>query len=1226
MGTVYRAHDTLLERDVALKILSKAGLGTEGRTRLLHEARAAAQLNHPNIVSVYDAGEDQGTSFIVMELVEEETLFDRKPDSLDEILSIARQICAALEHAHAQGVVHRDLKPENIIITHDGTAKLTDFGLARSMASRITTDGTIVGTVFYLSPEQALGQSVDGRADLYALGVTLYELLARRLPFTGDDPLPVISQHLYAPAVPASTYNTAISPALDALILQLLSKQPEDRPASAAAVRQILDHLVAPERAGIQDTPLHYPGHSPLNQLVRGRLVGRAREFAEARALWTQSMAALGENNVLLISGEPGVGKTPVVREIQALAKVSGGVALMGECYAQGSAPYAPLAQVVREALPLLRAHLPELVLAGLITLAPDLRARYPDVSPSPPLDPQAEQQRLFESVVSLCAALTDRAPLLLVVEDVHWADDGTLFLLRHLARRARAAKLSLLIVLTYREVDLDHSCCLPDVLLDLNREQLAVRIKLARFTRDQTREFLNVLLQEEVTDGFLDAIFGETEGNLFFIEELCRTLIEEGKLFRTNGRWRQLDMTEIQLPQSVRLAIQLRVSKLPAVAQDVLRLAAVVGREFDFETLQQAGEMDEEVLIDALEAAEHAQLIGEVKRAGREAFAFAHGLTVTTLRESVSGLRRRRLHRRVADAIETLRPDDLEALAYHYGAARDEESALAYTLRAAHRARSVYANEEALRLFGDALDLMPDGHPDRFDVLAARSQVYDLVARREAQHADVDAMLALSSDLNDDTRLCDALMALADFYLETDPFRAREPAQRAVTIARELADPVREAHALRRLGREARYRYDYPHSLRALEGAAERFHQAGLSGEAAVCLHMLSLTLGSQGDNAAALEAAQDALASSRTAGDRRQEAISLRRLAIVYLNTFEHAQALPFAEAALALHRELGDRSEECKALNVLGVITGWLGRAADAERYLFQSLELAQAIGSSTGVRAAVVNLIWSHFQPQGEYEAALAFLEEQLTKACLTDDRFLVAHLQSQKPHLLALLGQHALALDLEQTLLPTIDRVLGQTIHARSLSFTGRLHAELGDFRQAHQYLDRALQRLGETDSALDAASLLTDRACVALLEGGEANLRLGLDQANRAIALLQDSAWVGELAVALDTVARLHLALGQEDHVDAALANAAQALHLVAKWPFLPEGCSFTHSRALRAAGREVEADDALRRAYERVMLVAGKTQDESLRGSWLEDVRLNREILAEWVLRRAQT
>jgi len=240
MGVVYRAHDTLLDRDVAVKVLSEAGLGTEGRARLLREAQAAAKLDHPNIVSVYDASETDSIPFIVMQLASGASLRDVGVLSMPQIITVARQLCDALDHAHEQGIVHRDLKPENVVVVGSGErliAKLMDFGLALSpSASRLTQEGALVGTVFYLAPELALGQPVDGRADLYALGVVLYELTTGRLPFTGNDPLLVISQHLHAPVTPPRVHNPAISPELESLILQLLKKRPEDRPASAREV------------------------------------------------------------------------------------------------------------------------------------------------------------------------------------------------------------------------------------------------------------------------------------------------------------------------------------------------------------------------------------------------------------------------------------------------------------------------------------------------------------------------------------------------------------------------------------------------------------------------------------------------------------------------------------------------------------------------------------------------------------------------------------------------------------------------------------------------------------------------------------------------------------------------------------------------------------------------------------------------------------------------------
>ncbi|MGH2593929.1 MAG: protein kinase domain-containing protein, partial [Anaerolineae bacterium] len=301
MGVVYRAHDTLLDRDVAVKVLSDTKLGTEGRARLLREAQSAAQLNHPNVVSVHDAGEADGAPFIVMELVEGESLHARRPTAREDMLTVVRQMCAALDHAHAHGIVHRDLKPENVLITPDGTAKLMDFGLARSGASRISTEGAIVGTVFYLAPEQALGQAIDGRADLYALGVMLYELTTGRLPFAGDDPLAVISQHLHAPVEPPRALRPDLPPALETIILKLLAKNPADRFASAREVEAALAEI---EKPGVS-----VPRHNLPIQLTS--FIGREKEMAKIKHL-------LSDSHLLTLTGPGGTGKTRLALQVAA--------------------------------------------------------------------------------------------------------------------------------------------------------------------------------------------------------------------------------------------------------------------------------------------------------------------------------------------------------------------------------------------------------------------------------------------------------------------------------------------------------------------------------------------------------------------------------------------------------------------------------------------------------------------------------------------------------------------------------------------------------------------------------------------------------------------------------------------------------------------------------------------------------------------------------------------
>ncbi|MCK4314793.1 MAG: hypothetical protein KAX24_03385, partial [Anaerolineae bacterium] len=232
-------------------------------------------------------------------------------------------------------------------------------------------------------------------------------------------------------------------------------------------------------------------------------------------------------------------------------------------------------------------------------------------------------------------------------------------------------------------------------------------RLKLPRLDRGQTREQLAVLLAEEITSEFLDGIYRETEGNPFFIEEVVKALVESGKLYYEDGRWHWPSMDELGIPQSVRVAIQSRVRKLPADAQETLRLAAILGREFDFDTLAEASDQEEDALIDALEDAERAQLIEEVSGEGGGTFVFVHALVPATLVGSLRTLQRRRLHRRAAAAIETRRPDDFESLAYHYNQAGDAKEATNYLLKAGDRARRLYACQEAIDHYQRALTFL---------------------------------------------------------------------------------------------------------------------------------------------------------------------------------------------------------------------------------------------------------------------------------------------------------------------------------------------------------------------------------------------------------------------------------------------------------------------------------------------------------------------------------------
>jgi tetratricopeptide (TPR) repeat protein len=703
MGVVYCGFDNRLQREVAIKLLSNTRLGTEGRSRLLQEAQLTANLDHPNIVTVFDAGEFQETPFIVMQYIEGKTLAEEKPSKFKEIVEIARQICAALAHAHQKEIIHRDLKPENVIRTPDGSIKLMDFGLARSTASRLTAEGTMIGTVFYMSPEQAMGKIVDARTDLYALGVMLYELCTGQLPFEDENPVKVITQHINAPVVPPRIRREDLPQALNDLIIGLMQKDPEDRPFSVSAVQEILSDpdLLEVHTESLRDMPV-------LERIKYGGLVGREEELQQARMLWQQTMTGAGQ--LLLISGEPGVGKTRLMHEVITRAEVSGGIAFIGECYAESNVPYGAFAQITRKVFQRCDHEFPELpqaVLADLLKLIPDQAHHFPDVQPNPPLDPENERQRLFEHFVTFCQTLAEETPLLLVVDDVHWADSGTVALFQHLIRRTKMMPVMLLG--TYREVELREADAFNNLLMTLNLHRIGTRLKLDRLSREKTRDMLAAVFQEEITDEFLTGIYRETDGNPFFIEEICRALVDSGKLYFEAGRWHRPSMAELEIPQGIQVAVETRLKKLTKPCQQAVEMAAVLGREFEYRVLAKALKMDEDELIEALESAERAMVIQEVKAPQEITFQFVHALVPQAVRESIRTLSRRKLHQQAVVAFEAVYPGNYPALAYHTTEAGDYKKALRYHSLAGEQALKAYINKEAEEHLLAALDLVED-------------------------------------------------------------------------------------------------------------------------------------------------------------------------------------------------------------------------------------------------------------------------------------------------------------------------------------------------------------------------------------------------------------------------------------------------------------------------------------------------------------------------------------
>ncbi|MDI6816404.1 MAG: Stk1 family PASTA domain-containing Ser/Thr kinase [Actinomycetota bacterium] len=285
MADVYKAMDSVLERPVAIKVLHRHFAEDEDFvTRFRREAQAAANLNHPNIVSIYDWGSQNSTYFIVMELLEGESLKQhiQSKGVLEprEAMEITKKVLSALSFAHRNDIIHRDIKPHNIIITKDDEVKVTDFGIARAGVSTMTQTGTILGTAHYLSPEQARGHEVGVTSDLYSAGVVLYEMVTGRIPFDGENPVAIALKHVHEAPVRPNEINPKVTPALQTIILKAMAKNPESRYQSAAEMRNDIMRLmegmpivaVPPDE---QETLIMAPAHGSRNDVTAQRQAPR---------------------------------------------------------------------------------------------------------------------------------------------------------------------------------------------------------------------------------------------------------------------------------------------------------------------------------------------------------------------------------------------------------------------------------------------------------------------------------------------------------------------------------------------------------------------------------------------------------------------------------------------------------------------------------------------------------------------------------------------------------------------------------------------------------------------------------------------------------------------------------------------------------------------------------------------------------------------------------------
>ncbi len=725
MGVVYEVSDSLKgKRRIALKTIRGDLVKRTRLGQFKTEFRTMTLLRHPNVARVYDFervhdGEDH---FFTMELVRGQNALRATENSgWRDVVDVVVQICRALSYVHSRRLIHYDLKPANVIVDEEGHVKVLDFGIA----GRTLIGAPLRGTPQYMAPELTDPETpADHRVDLYSLGVMTYELLCRRVPFQADSLPALLQMHHVAKLTFDGSGRDATPTWLRSVVRTLCAKQPADRYPTANAVIEAIN-----AGAGLAyELETHETRES---YILSSRFVGRSAEYTRLNEFISHRVQGLRQSPpVLLVAAQSGTGKSRLLREVRYHAQLSNISFFEGKCFAGSFSELTPLVPVLESLAWLAESRgRPELIerhIHELAKVSPRLGRRH-HADPSRPLsDAGKERVRLREHVIDFVLSMAEAAPFVLFVDDLQWGRRGLTELLAQLAvriciRERLGEPVRMALFGAFREDEVEGRP-LEALLRDLKEQAAVEQLDLQPLGLDHVADLLTSMLGvNELPEAFVARVMEETAGNPFFVEELMRTLVEEGVVFLRRGSWSaREDVGDIQIPGTVAAVLRRRVQILDESQRQLLEAMAFCDRPVAVDVLARVTGLDSERLHSALSVLSRRSMALAIPAGDEVRYRVSHDRMRETLIGDVGRESGWASHRRIAAAMHEVYCEQLED--HIFEIADHSNAAAALIIEPDERARAVRLNEEAGRMaklsgafdaarryFEFALDFLPD-------------------------------------------------------------------------------------------------------------------------------------------------------------------------------------------------------------------------------------------------------------------------------------------------------------------------------------------------------------------------------------------------------------------------------------------------------------------------------------------------------------------------------------